>query len=1454
MSHKFVALKDRKQNVLNLATAMLTPDDLEIPLVAAAEPSQLTLFWWDKGSSMWRSFSRNHAPIPNSARRMTALENQNWCHRVGLTASHERVFLIYRRCLQDEDGFTIPHQREPLLYMDVFEWDTTHERLNRITDDAPLKIPLEDLGHDRVGYYLWCGVDADTNKLIIIFQSIKIVTAYDHVPGSGFEMEFGEIPRDRLFPVDPDIPRGPGGDVGPRPDPVWMRRSSPFFMPFIGGWDPEFDDTVGVFVPHTELDYGHLVMTETRDVNLILLSIDARDDFENSTHWSQIRVDEGGYDFDAVIENERVQLIYRRTPYALSYNDPARISHWISELQEIALPLGPEGAGYAPLFYREIRLDTLAIDEDCSLKLPGGEHPQLHGMDPTTTLPLITLDRISDGTIVINPPTMVTRTITYGTRIEEVEKVLLLPCQETYSNVSLFTTDGTIYPLNIIEGSFRPILNEISVNTFYLATFDGYRPLYSVIDSALARKRIFDFLLRIGIGDRLGNVPLSGYLGIVRFHALSNLPPTLQGIVDINHRQLVDRNGLGANGEEFPRGGENRQFIPFVQSQSEIENTIGGALVVDRPTPPLTLLAYTDLGDRGLRVLYEGAGIGVDGDVTITKPPTIATDDISGPGVGEDIRITIPGIGWIASALPSYPLTMSNSENPGIYTGDSNEDPGSLGSGFQILLDTLIMGGRGLAELSGSTFPQPEEDTSVKLTEALIQLITTQLSSPEEGISASWGSGDPLPVMTISPQRQWVGGDITLGGAGSIGSHYSIKDHQFTVRGPLDEDENGPVAHNEHGRIIHFSLDTVGEYEAELLVSNLNGESHYSNEYPCNIDDAPSPPTSLRAAFLPGPTLGIQIFWNTPVYNGGSPIASYKVFRQETGSTTNPLEIGEVEGQHWLVDDSASLEVDKQYTYHVLAINTASNEGQPSAPIRAYVGIGSTYPHTIESEHQGNRIRLTWHPSSDIDPQLIKGYKVYRKTDSDLKYAPVLDELVSHSPFTDEEINRGRTYSYHVATVFRNGTVDQESTWSPPTIASPPSDAPPRNLSALKTPQGISMTWLPPSYNNEGIAGYRVYRALYGSNIFSEITDPSSNPITNQPFVDTSAQTGERYSYAVVAVNGIEQTNTVQGRFGVDSLWDNLWETHEQINVDERFEVRDADITMGKYRLEYRLKSGRRESLTIITLREWQTKFKFGNWRIDYCFDIGFESERIVVRDDFMEDKVNVEKIKVNLRYSRPFTMGVLMSDVHEKDPSRANPSNSDTDEELPSTVETVAETHPTDGSTVMLPEALAAKPIGPTEFGVSEVHVDISLTKFARIALNLYSLLIFFGLFVLANELLILGGGGIIDPGLGALLATIGTVALTIFINIRAEPAIEERIESGIKEQLEDSDFKGNLDGTPLMWYAGEGLAESIAIKVLQDDQIDILPDLHGRNRFREQFWQMVAIDPGKCVVWVRK
>jgi hypothetical protein len=142
---------------------------------------------------------------------------------------------------------------------------------------------------------------------------------------------------------------------------------------------------------------------------------------------------------------------------------------------------------------------------------------------------------------------------------------------------------------------------------------------------------------------------------------------------------------------------------------------------------------------------------------------------------------------------------------------------------------------------------------------------------------------------------------------------------------------------------------------------------------------------------------------------------------------------------------------------------------------------------------------------------------------------------------------------------------------------------------------------------------------------------------------------------------------------------------------------------------------------------------------------------------------------------------------------------------------------------------------------------------------LTLFGLAIGVAIYALVTGI---GTAANIPPPYGPIIVAALIVLLTLVILFVVPIALRGEIERRIRARLEDADFKESLDGTGLLSYAGEGLAEALARKAIQTINASSTPlswdvdasGTPGRNRFQKQFWQTFFVTDGKCHFSVRR
>ena len=152
----------RPQNVLGIALCRFRAPWGEIPVAATTELDRITVFFWNDLAGRWDAIERRHAPLTADGTGTDAASAWNWSDRVGLAASADTVFAVYKRApLTNEDA-----RSELGLYIDRFQVVDGAEQRLRLLDSqrVPGYVP---------GRGLWCGFDAVSRSLVIVGQRAR---------------------------------------------------------------------------------------------------------------------------------------------------------------------------------------------------------------------------------------------------------------------------------------------------------------------------------------------------------------------------------------------------------------------------------------------------------------------------------------------------------------------------------------------------------------------------------------------------------------------------------------------------------------------------------------------------------------------------------------------------------------------------------------------------------------------------------------------------------------------------------------------------------------------------------------------------------------------------------------------------------------------------------------------------------------------------------------------------------------------------------------------------------------------------------------------------------------------------------------------------------------------------------------------------------------------------------
>ncbi|NLX46554.1 MAG: hypothetical protein GXY70_00045 [Euryarchaeota archaeon] len=295
-----------------------------------------------------------------------------------------------------------------------------------------------------------------------------------------------------------------------------------------------------------------------------------------------------------------------------------------------------------------------------------------------------------------------------------------------------------------------------------------------------------------------------------------------------------------------------------------------------------------------------------------------------------------------------------------------------------------------------------------------------------------------------------------------------------------------------------------GNYSYKVAALNSMGASVYSLKADVTVDTlvitVPGAPTNVVAN--PGDGT-VEISWDAPLNDGGSPITGYMVYRGDVGGNLTALITLGVQLNY----TDLGLENGHTYHYAVTALNSIG-ESSRSAEATATPATVPSAPRNLTATLDGNDVILTWEAPEGDGGSPILNYTIYSGTISgDLEYLYRVGDLLT---YTDTMSLPSTTFYYQVTATnaLGEGPRSNEASSDPDLPTSP-------SLSGEADGDAVVLTWTTPaSSGSSAVTNYKVYRGNT-SGALTMIAE-LGNVLTYQ---DDDVVPGATYFYKVTAVN-----------------------------------------------------------------------------------------------------------------------------------------------------------------------------------------------------------------------------------------------------------------------------------------------------------------------------------------------
>ena len=153
--------------------------------------------------------------------------------------------------------------------------------------------------------------------------------------------------------------------------------------------------------------------------------------------------------------------------------------------------------------------------------------------------------------------------------------------------------------------------------------------------------------------------------------------------------------------------------------------------------------------------------------------------------------------------------------------------------------------------------------------------------------------------------------------------------------------------------------------------------------------------------------------------SASSDVVAYRIYRSQKNTSPKIVKVLQLQNKKQKTISADVIQKKNtqiEYTYSIAAIDGAGNVSKLSngIAIRLPDNVAPQLPLQLSSKQTGKGIELRWLSNNESD---TPGYFIYRKKENTSKWVKITPTLIYTPVFTDETIQAGEKYRYHVTAV-----------------------------------------------------------------------------------------------------------------------------------------------------------------------------------------------------------------------------------------------------------------------------------------------------------------------------------------------------------------------------------------------------------------------------------------------------